>query len=398
MIVSVSEGDTTWLPGFSPSLLPHRLPDGIKLHVRGDVFGIEVQGLAGTVPLLNGDTLRILPKIDRVNFLRLLFRAEGAQRDLERDYDGFVEYAVEDSSSFDVIVARQLMLRIAEILFRSVQQGRIEVRRRGRFAAGKIDPIGTAYGLSVRDADPVRYSVRQRTVDIAENRILTEAAIRSWHYLPSSDRARFHAVFNKWCSRIPRSTDLPGDLLAIQRGFASRRFGGPRDYYRRALMLALIVLGSDGVGFEGSRNVEGDALLINTADIFEKYLRNVISAANSEKGYVVTKGGLGTRSLYTNGAFDLEPDIVVSRDASVLLILDAKYKKPSADDHYQMLAYLSAFGIARGVFLAPSFSSNEVEVVEYTTPDRYVVREVYLPMSDLAATEEFLAEVVQKFA
>jgi 5-methylcytosine-specific restriction endonuclease McrBC regulatory subunit McrC len=292
--------------------------------------------LAGAIPLLNGDTLQILPKVGRLNFLRLLFRAEGSQRDLEREYEDFVSYSIDSEENIDSIVARQLLHSAAEIMKRSPQKGRTARRRVGLFAAGRMDVMETALNIARRKQEPVSYYVKERTVDIAENRVLTEAVGRAWALLDRDNRVELRWAHDRWLDRFPGSRNLTLDMEEVERGFAEGRYGGSRDYYRRALMLAQVILGSAGLGFSEAAAVEGDAILLNTPDIFEKYLRNVVSAAYSEAGYVVTKGGVGVTSLYTDGSFELEPDIVISRDGRTLLIADAKYKLPTAADHYQM--------------------------------------------------------------
>jgi 5-methylcytosine-specific restriction endonuclease McrBC regulatory subunit McrC len=395
MIRQAKEGEVTWLPGLRASDIPHPLPNGISIHLRRGELGLEAQGLVGAIPLLNGDTLQIVPKIGRVNFFRLLFKAEGFQRDLEREYDDFVSYSVDEDENIDSVVARQLMFSAADIIKRSPQQGRVKRRCEGMFAAGQMDAVSTAMNIACRKQEPVTYFIKERTLDIPENRVLTEAIVRAWLTLEETDRGELRSVHERWLSRFPRSTNLDADIQQVEQGFASASYGGPRDYYRRALMLAQIVLGSNGLGLSEVAAVEGDAILLNTADIFEKYLRNVISDAYSEAGYVVTKGGVGVTSLYTDGSFELQPDITVSRDGRTLLIADAKYKRPTAGDHYQMHTYLAVHVVKRGLLLAPLYDGNEVVVREYSTTDKTVVREVYLPMGDLKVTEAFLGTVIE---
>jgi 5-methylcytosine-specific restriction endonuclease McrBC regulatory subunit McrC len=395
MIRQAKEGELAWLPGLHLSDIPSPLPNGIAVHLRGAEIGLEAQGLVGAIPLLNGYTLQIGPKIGRVNFFRLLFKAEGFQPELEREYDAFVSYSVEEIENIDSIVARQLLFSAAEIMKRSPQQGRVRRRRRGMFAAGQIDVVSTALNLACRTEDPVTYFIRERTLDIPENRVLTEAITRAWRTLDETDRVQLRSVQERWRNRFPASADLDADLEHVERGFASGRYGGPRDYYRRALMLAQIVLGSNGLGLSSGETVEGDAILLNTADIFEKYLRSVISDAYSDSGYVVSKGGVGVTSLYTDGSFELQPDITISKDGRTLLIADAKYKQPTAGDHYQMHTYLAVNHIKRGLLLAPLYEGDEVVLREYSTTDKTVVREVYLPMNNLPLTEDFLRTVLQ---
>lgn len=398
MIRRALEGDTTWFRGLAQSDIPHPLPKGINIHIRRDEVGLEIQGLVGAIPLLNGDTLQIIPKIGRVNFLRLLFKAEGSQRDLEGEYEKFVDYSVDDEQNIDSIVARQLMFSAAEILSRSPKQGRVKRRRDGVFAVGQIDAVATALNIACHKSEPVTYFLREKTLDIPENRVLTEALLRAWPMVEEIDQVNLRWIRDRWLGRFPRSLDLGADLDHVERGFASAIYGGPRDYYRKALMLSQIILGSNGLGFSEAATIEGDAVLLNTADIFEKYLRNVISGAYSETGYVVTKGGIGISSLYTDGSFELQPDIVVSRDGRTLLISDAKYKEPTAGDHYQMHTYLAVNGVKRGLLLAPLFEGEEIVVREYSTAEEKVIREAYLPMSNLTVTEEFLSTVIERFA
>jgi hypothetical protein len=227
--------------------------------------------------------------------------------------------------------------------------------------------------------------------------MLSEALNRAWAVLGEKDRFELKCIRDRWISRFPRSLDLAADLMTVEEGFAAGLYGGPRDYYRQALMLGRIILGSNGLGLSQDSTVEGDAILLNTASVFERYLRNVISEAYSGAGYVVTKGGIGTTSLYTDGSFELEPDINISKDGRTLLIADAKYKQPTSGDHYQMHTYLAVNGIKCGIILAPLYEGNEVVVREYSTSDRTIVREVYLPMGDLNTTEEFLGKIVELF-
>jgi 5-methylcytosine-specific restriction endonuclease McrBC regulatory subunit McrC len=397
MIRRAKEGEITWMQGVLASDIP-RLPNGISLHLRRGELGIEAQNVVGAIPLLNGDTLQIVPKIGQMNFLRLLFKAEGFQRDLEREFADFVSYSVEDEENVDSLVARQLMYAADHIMNRSAQQGRVKQRREGVFATGQMNVVATALNIAIRKQEPVVCFVRERTWDIPENRVLSEAIVRASFVLNEAERAKFDWIKERWLRKFTRSEDIEADLARIEEGFASGRYGGPRDYYRRALMLAQIVLGSSGLGFAEIATVEGDAILLNTADIFERYLRNVISEAYSQAGYVVTKGGAGVKSLYTDGSFELVPDIAISRDGRLRLIADAKYKQPTSGDHYQMHTYLFVNGIARGLILAPLYEGGEVRLREYSTTENIVVREAYLPMNNLPATEAFLGTIVEKYS
>lgn len=397
MLRSIKEGEVSWLVGLTIEDLPQPLPSGLYVHAKGTLLGLEAQGVAGSIPLRNGDTLQITPKIGQVNFLRMLFLAEGSQGSLRREYDDFVALFVDEEESLNALVARQLMVSAAKILHQSPMIGRVERRRRGAFASGRIDPVKTAMNITARRIDPVEFVSRERTTDTPENRVISEALCRAILSLSADDREKYNPIIVKWNRRFPRSRSIFDDLRKVEEGFSSSRYGGPRGYYNRTLMLSQIILGSFGMGLGEASFVEGDAILLNTADVFERYLRATIASAYADRGYVVTKGGGAMRSLYTDGSYEIEPDIVVQRDGRVVLIADAKYKIPTSSDHYQMNAYLGTLNTTSGVLLSPSMATEEVQVKDYSTGRGCFVHEAFLPMSDLASTEAFLAAIVERF-
>ena len=398
MIREVREGEIGWLPGLTLKELPSGLPAGITLHSKAGILGVESQGLVGALPLNGGDTLRILPKVDDINFFRLLFKAGGSQNELRREYDDFVTYGVGDGRNVDAIVARSLFTAAADIIRFSPLRGRILKRRVGTFALGRMDAVATALNVACRKETPIVYEINEKTVDIPENRLILEALIRSWAFLKSNEQEVFRFVRDHWVSHYRRTSDVIFDLEYIENRFAGGEYGGSRDYYRKALMLSRIALGVNGLSFDANKIIEGDAILINTADIFEKYLRNVISEAYTCQGYIVTKAGFPAKSLYVSGHFELEPDIVISKNGKVVLVADAKYKTPSAGDHYQMNTYLHVFDLKRGLLISPLFEGTQKSVREYRTAGGVVIRELFLPMKDLKATEEILGSLVDHYS
>jgi hypothetical protein len=397
MIHIAHENQTSWLPAVRITELPQRLPIGVRLHLREGEVGIESQGLVGAIPLLNGDTLQIVPKIGQVNFLRLLFRAEGLQPDLAREFESFVAYSQDEPSGVETLAARRLMFGVAEVLSRSPMQGRRKARRRDDFATGKVDALASALNVQCHRDRPIVSTVRERHTRVPENGVITEAVLRALPILMPGDLERFEAVADRWVSRFPRSQNLREDLDSVERGFSNGKYGGSRDYYRNVLMLSQVILGSCGYGFAGEPEFEGDAILLNSADIFERYIRGTISERYTPDGYIVSKTGIGTTSLYTDGSYELNPDIVISRDSKTLLVADAKYKIPTSSDHYQLYTYLSSYGIKSGLLLSPSFEKDDVVVKEYRTSDNFIAREIYLPMNDLDSTEAFLATILERF-
>ena len=397
MIHQTIEDKVTWLTGVSHADFPQPWPSSISIAVRSTGIGVEPHGVVGAVPLLNGDTIQILPKIGRISFFRLFVAAGGLQQELEREFEEFVPYTIDDESNIDSLVARQLFISARDILRRSPQIGRALRRRNGSFAKGRIDARATAYNLSARRREPVVFSTRERTYDIPENRVLTEALVRALPLLTDPDREDLEPICHRWLSLFARSSDILSDLESVGHSFARMQYGGSRDYYRKPLMLAEVVLGSSGIGIGQDALIEGDSVLLNTATVFERYLRNVIARTHSGFGYVVSAGTASTASLYTDGSRRIIPDIIVSRDDSVRLIADAKYKDPTSSDHYQMYAYLHVMDVEVGLLLTPSFAGQCVVSRKFTSPDDKSIWEIGLPLSNLEATEAFLARLAHDF-
>lgn len=397
--VLVQEGAITWDDSIKLENLPTPLPSGIRLLSKEGKIGIEVQGLAGAIPLTDGSTLRILPKIGNVNFFRLLFLAEGNQKELNREYQEFVAYSLTEEASIEQIAARQLLQTISEILRRSPMVARRSAIVSSSFSRGKLLPVATALKMAQKNSFPVVSSTKIRSVNTPENRILTEACRRAYSMISSVDQVIHKTTHSRWLDRFPRSNAIEVDLEKIERKFAKNGYGGPRGYYQKALMLARIVLGTHGFSNSADQShVLGDAILINTADIFEKYLRRIIQYTHEANGYIVTKGDVGSESLYTDGSFSLEPDILIEKNGKVVLVADAKYKSPTGPDHYQMYVYLKRYSAKCGVLICPNFDSSEVRVREYLTPDKLVIRELHVPMDDLDRTEATLASLVRDYS
>ncbi|MEP1537970.1 MAG: hypothetical protein ABJQ34_03980 [Paracoccaceae bacterium] len=397
-VLFAKEGETTWLSDVALSDIPGGLPAGIQVLVKSGNIGLRIDGLVGALPLGRGQTLRILPKIGNANFFAMFFRAEGALEEAERDLERLVEYATSSQQTVEGVVARSLIFSADEIQRRGPMIGRISRVVEARSAVGAIDVASTVRKLKAGAEKPVVSKSRSRSLDIAENRIITCALGRALRVLSIEDQERFGNIAHAWARTFPASNDLRADLESVERVLARNGYGGPRGYYQKAITASLIVLGVSGISLSGSNTIHGEAVLINTPDIFEKFLRNTIRKQYSNRGLMVTKTGLDSTSLYTNGSYSLEPDIMVYKNGEPALLCDAKYKTPTSADHYQMQTYLKRLGLNSGILLCPNFDGATVELREFRSPDSTVVREIYLPMQKLDLTEAYLGTLIQKFS
>lgn len=393
-IKPIQEGEPTWLPGVRLSDLPSPLPASIRLFSRGDQLGIDADGVVGSIPLGNGDSLHILPKIGEVNFLRMLFRTLGRQADVERQFDDFASYGVEEREGLPALAARRSVRAADLVLRRGASTTRVRDVRRASSATGQLLPAPTALALARRERDPVFTRLRIRSHDSPENRLIFRALLTAAGILLSADRDYAIEVCAKWNRRVSGAPLTESDLRLTQKRLAMKAYQGPRGYYGPAVTLALVLLGSLGLTLDAHPSVEGDPILLNSADVFENYVRRVISDHYGAAGCFVSKGGSVPLTLYEDGTFGIRPDVVVERHSAVLLVGDAKYKTPSPDDHYQLLAYLATMNAHWGVLLTPNGRFGAVQLSVHRTLRGYVTLVADLPMADLETTERFLADVV----
>ena len=394
-IRTIVEGLAHYFADLQPRDVPPDLPHGVRQLSRGEQFGLQFDGLVGTIGLLNGDTLRIEPKIGSVNFLYMLFRAEGDSAETRQRYKSFADYATDDGGQISSIAARQLLIHADSILRQGPLIRRRRIERRQGWFGGRVDALRTAHHLEQGSPEPIATTVNVRSTDTPENRLIAEALRRCVDLLRNeADRKQAISTTRRWERRLAVADDTVRDLRFVEQRISASFYTGPRAYYMDALVLARILLGSLGMSFVGAARVRGDSLLLNAADVFERYVRRVISDHYSPLGFLVSKTGPVQQSLYVDGSHLINPDVVVSRRDTTHLILDAKYKTPTASDHYQALAYLRVFGCDTAYLICPASSSAELSTREFVTPDNLRVVEARLPMHDFPAAENFLRKLL----
>lgn len=395
-IWTAAECSTTWLQGFPLGILPSVLESQARVVTRGQDVGLEIGGVIGAVPLLNGDTLHIVPKVGPANFFRMLLTAEGLGERAKRDFDGFASWSTEDSAdSVPALLARRFFSELALLDADGPRFGRSAERSNREGPSGKIRIRQTVYRLRLRSATPFVCVKRVRDFDIPENRVLAAAGwVAAGLISERTDLEPWQsALVFKWRKAFHRPDILLDDLRETARGLANGAYGGPRGRYVQTLTLARLILGQAGLSQEGRTRVMGDTLLVNSATLFEEYVRAVLAMVCKPMGLTVTKGGSPVQALYVDGSFGLVPDIRVSRGLSTLALGDAKYKEPDAGDHYQMAAYMRSYGVSRAFLLCPDYGDAREAVTRRRASDGRTVLEIRLPLMNLNAAEELLANL-----
>jgi len=398
----VSEEGYRALPGFRFEWLPNQASRYVTLRVdRQGLVAAKSEQYVGALPLLNGDTLRLLPKIGMKAFGRMLLVAECLENALGHEFSSLVASSTTDgdSASWLALLARGLVSHLGTIDAMSPSFGRARTAQRLDFVRGRVDATRTSLSIERGDSRPVHCTVENRTTDTPENRFLGSAAnaVLRTQRLSREDRL----VASRWAARFSGRT-TPDDIEHVSRRMSRGDYSGSRSYYQPAMAVAFMILNGGDISLAGEPTVNTEALVVSSSTLFERYVRSVISKYLSPLGFVVAKGVQPPLSLLDDGRYTLIPDISISLNGKLRLLVDAKYKtggEVPVADYYQLISYARAYALRKVALVMPSVEndSNATRVIRRSF-DSIEVAELRMNLDDWSATEAWLAEEVRVLA
>lgn len=391
--LTIHENQVTWLPGLTLEDLPPDMPRQVTVQVKGRDIGLYADGVVGAFALTTGQTVVIRPKVGPANFLRMLFVAEGRQTQLSSELDRLVDYGLSDDASYVDLLVQRFITEVDRILRRSPRPNRVRVATRERTFVGNVKAAATALRVATRQDDPVSTVRAIRVTDTPENRVIALALREARGYVTDDALTKIDRLQSRWRRVAPTPTDAMKDILHVKTQLARPHSAGSRAYYEETLAIALALLGVQGISPEGQAELRGEGHVLKTAVVFERYIRRTLQRLLADKGVIVTGPETASLSLYTNGSYELNPDVIFWRDSHPVLLIDAKYKEPDAGDHYQMCTYLDSFGLTRGVLVSPTEVSNHHTTLK--KPNGTEVVNFPLPLTDLRQSEESLAGLLR---
>jgi len=391
--IPVVENRWTPLPDVDPSAF-YSLPPEATLRWSRDQMEIRVEGRAGSIPLVDGRAILVLPKVGKRIFHHMAAVARGDRTSPEDALREFGSYGFSDEGGIPANASRRLL----DLASLALTSGPLLVRSRhatrSDFVQGRVDLAATELGLRMRSRRPVVTEVSRRESNTPENRVVATAlGCLDEAWLAREGGAGFAAV-RRWTDLATVASQR--DLEDVSDRLLADSYRGTRDYYAELLRVALIALDFAGYSFDEQSAVHGEAHLVNTATVFEEWVRTLVTRGALARGAQVAKVPPGAMHLYKDGSCGLEPDMLVSRSGRHLFLGDAKYKDPTSGDHYQMVTYLSSYKLSTGVLVAASADSVEREVA-HRTPSGLDVVELHLPLSNWKRTEELLLGFVENY-
>ncbi|WP_083237221.1 MULTISPECIES: 5-methylcytosine restriction system specificity protein McrC [Burkholderia] len=397
MLWDVRECATTEMPGFNLEWLPKGLPAQIRPFYRGNRVGLEVDTVVGSVPLKNGDTLQLRPRVGNANFIRMLVESESTNAAQGSVDEELVGYSFSEDASLASLVARPFVRSLLAVDSGSVRFAWQRRREVAEVAGGELDVLSTAIRLAQNNERPFVFARRTRTTDVPENVVLAAAAhnvLRRHSRLLSREDRQFLFDF----SRKFGSGTLTGETLEhVRVRLLSGQYDGARGYYAGALRLALILLGESGFKQGAVEEVRAEPVLFNSATIFEAYVRQQLKLGYQTRGLSVRKGFFPPMSLFKEGSLVLDPDIVVSKDEKLLLVGDVKYKTDglSAADYYQAHVYSRRASQQFFVFFCTDEHATRVQASRRKSFLDVEVFEIKLPLAHLQTATGALRNLEQ---
>ncbi|MFM2473060.1 McrC family protein [Burkholderia cenocepacia] len=392
MLWSIPECASSELPDFNLEWLPKGLPAQIRPFWRGRNVGIEVDTLVGSIPLKNGDTLQLMPRVGKANFIRLLVESESDFSWNMKTNDDLVDYSFSEEASLGSLVARpfvRCLLDVQSGSLRFVWRSRREV---SDVAGGELDVVATSIALLQRNQRPFVFSRKIRTTDVPENIVLAAAAnivlLRYARQLGKEDRL----FLSDFCKRFNFLALDEKTIEGVRTRLATGQYDGARGYYAPALRLALILLGEFGFKQGAHSQIRAEPVLFNSATIFEAYVRQQLRLGYQRRGLSVRKGFFPPMSLFNDGSLILDPYIVISKDERLLLVGDVKYKVDgvSAADYYQAHIYARRAFQKYFVFFSTDEHATQVRSSRRMSFLDVEVFEIKLPLVQLENATEAL--------
>jgi len=348
---------------FTPELLPpsYRQYLALEIDPMSRKWVMETGAYVGILPLAADYGIQILPKSGLKNLTYMLYKSGLLNRSLETPFDQTVPYQIPDDdleSFFEGLV--QSFLGSLDIIRRwGLARETVAECQSAVSIRGKIDYLRWTRSIPRTAGFPVPQIVFTSTLDNLANRILRRCleylARTPLHYFQRTDVLARLDYFGQ----VPSSWISAEEVVEAQRLLERGQFQSSRYYYLPALNLALLILRGAGLALGDDQDVTFKPILIDTASMFEKYIRVISQEALQELDAHVEDGRQFPEPFYRESSrpISVEPDILVRRGGQTLLVADVKYKfAPTAQDHYQLWAYMQVHQVERAGFVSVSES------------------------------------------
>jgi len=411
--------------------------DILRANFSGGVLRLQATSFVGVIPINDRVVLRVKPRVPLSNLTRMVIETGHGVLALSafRDYAG---RGTADDWAMDRY-AEALLDYVDEVLDAGML--RIYERREdeGHFPHGRIDFTPTIQRFAARGTpNKARFSWFERSVDTPANRCIKAAMEVVYEHLMKAnkkprkgDQGRLRRLAGQFVAFDEVSDDRDYRFLDDPEVLGLAPLPDSRSYYRPALDLSVLIVRGVGIALDlGGEDVQMGSLLINTNELFEKFVR--VSLAKQARSHqwpvdVLDGNTEGKVDLYdvpdelpslfgtplpamaSRDAGKAQPDVVLrTADGHVPLIAEVKNTitsdraLPDRGHVEQAVTYALRYGLSFALLIHPWYAGTKglvyvgrvrsIDVYDYRL-DLSSEKDVDQALEDMAAKVAALAGI-----
>jgi 5-methylcytosine-specific restriction enzyme subunit McrC len=337
----------------------------IRVQADKDQVVIHAGPYIGLIPLNDHVTLEIVPRVPIANLVRVLAASGLAPQYLPETLRTYATQAIPVGLIRDELT--NALINQVRIIGASGIHYTYESRKEDTsFPRGRILLHETITRLLAKGKRHLIRTARfERNIDTVPNQLLKLALLTLAESYRNGNQngnvTKQLGIIREAIAVFAQVT--PISIRKVQLSTLFNNLPTIRDYYRPAIDLAQLVLGTRGLDFDSnSGSVQLPSMLWKMDDIFEDYIRwglnqqfiSALSTFEITNGNVAEHLGGGGRRLFVEGPDTrlANPDIVVMgidkhAQRIPVAVFDVKYKpkKPERDDLNQILAYAICYQV-----------------------------------------------------
>ncbi|ENX33091.1 hypothetical protein F889_03023 [Acinetobacter colistiniresistens] len=342
-------------------LIPEEYQNDISKELKAYGYKLEdgiwniPNGIIGTLSV-NGFLLEIIPHIDYLSFydyFNLL------KLNLSSDFHKNFKFSLENKSNN---LARNILESFKYELIKISRNGipkKYKVKEgRSRFFYGKTDVVSTSINIHTFSEPPVVNYSEELSLDYYEIIEINKAYVK--YVQLTGERILDFERFSKY---IPKSKSSEKYLKYI--------------YFKEleyCYDLAYMILNNLNGLLQGKQN--NLSLLINSNDIFEKFVTNLIKSLFSDQPFKEKESLNVAKNEDLTSVVSIEPDLMYMGPLKVVLDMKNKnyFKGVSSSDYHQMISYMSSFSSDSAILIYPVSTEENGETFNTLIDNKRIIR------------------------
>lgn len=344
------------------------------LDYRGGKLVVAPKSYIGLIPLNARTAINVRPRFPIDNVLYLIKKASATFRFI----DGHLRnYGVTEEAGFDPVAdfAQKFAVSCESLLKTGLLKKYAPAKLQSPYS-GTLDMSETIIRYRTQGISYMQHwTSDELTDDIPENRLVRSAIVRVIGFLlEKNDKSskKTVAILRQIYREFDNVGEDPIDSSLTEGKVAGYIKALPYHHrnYSQLIWLAFLIVTQRGLLIDSVGSVSFDTFVVNLADIFEDYVRNIISDYFylQNGGFSVKDGNKEQVPLFkNNNTYKVKPDVYILQNKEPLAVIDAKYKpsiKPA--DRYEVISFCEALQVKRAIVVSPKLDDNRSELLGKT--------------------------------